>query len=127
MPAGSTTYGSRTTRRQPQRRSSSTFQRVHVRAPISQIKWDRKFRALLLVVLALIGWIGVHGMLTLIHTRAQSQHELQLVSTLAAQNRRLRAEQAALSKPSTIMSDARSLGMIQADEQSYVVTGLPNR
>jgi cell division protein FtsB len=98
--------------------------RVHVRAPISRIQWDRKFRALLLAVLALIGWIGVHGVITLIHTHDQAEHELQLVSSLVAANHQLEARQAALGQRQTIIRDARALGMVQAHEQAYVVTGL---
>lgn len=115
-PARSSTYA----------RRSSRPVRVQSRFAVSRVRWDRKFRTLMLMVLALVGWIGVHGMLTLIHTRAQAEHELQQVAALAAQNRRLAALQKSLRQPATIKRDARALGMVGAGERSYVVTGVSN-
>lgn len=92
---------------------------------ISQIRWDRKFRAVMLVVLALIGYLGVKGMLDLMAARAQAEQQQAIVHTLARQNRMLEREQTSLSQPATIIRDARALGMVRAGERAYSVTGLP--
>ena len=112
MPSASSTYGS--PRRVAQRRG------------LSKVQWDRKFRTVLLIVLALIAWIGIHACLTLLNTRDQARNERQLVSSLAASNHRLEAELHSLNTPATIIRDARALGMIRKGEQAYVVSNLPN-
>ena len=94
---------------------------------LSKVQWDRKFRTALLIVLAIVGWIGVHACLTLLHTRDQARNERQIVSALAASNHRLEAELQSLNTPATIMRDARALGMIRQGEQAYVVSNLPSR
>jgi cell division protein FtsB len=96
------------------------------RPGVSKVRWDRKFRTLLLMVLALIGWIGIHAGLTLWHTHEQAQTEQHIVSALAAQNRKLQGQLVSLNQPATIIRDARVLGMIRKGEQAYVVTGLPH-
>ena len=95
--------------------------------PLSRIKWDRAFRTVMLVVLALVAYLGVKGMLTLLATHAQAQQQQAIVHTLARQNRRLESLQHSLSQPATIMRDARALGMVRAGERSYSVTGLSGR
>jgi cell division protein FtsB len=97
-----------------------------MRLPISRVRWDRKFRTIMLVVLAFVAYLGIKGMLTLLATRAQAEQQQAIVRTLARQNRHLEQEQAALKQPATIMRDARALGMVEAGERSYVVTGLPS-
>jgi cell division protein FtsB len=100
---------------------------VAMRLPISGIRWDRKLRTTMLVVLALVGWIGVRGISTLISTRAQAEQEHALVTTLARENHQLAAQAQSLRQPATIMTIARSLGMVKAGERPFVVTGLSNR
>jgi len=79
----------------------------------------------MLCVLALIGYIGLKAMLALIATHSQAQQELSLVSSLQRQNRALQRQQQQLSQPTTIISEARALGMVRVGEKPYVVTGLP--
>ena len=117
MPSASSTYGSRARAAPPRR--------VATRRGLSKVQWDRKFRTVLLIVLALIGWIGIHAGLTLLHTRDQARNERQIVATLAASNRRLEADLLSLNQPATIIRDARALGMIRPGEQTYVVSNLP--
>ncbi len=92
--------------------------------PISRIKWDRAFRTVMLFVLALVAYLGIKGMITLISTRSQAEQQLTIVGTLARQNKHLEQLQHSLTQPSTIIRDARSLGMVKAGERSYSVTGL---
>lgn len=92
--------------------------------PISKIKWDRAFRTVMLVVLALVAYLGIKGMITLLSTRAQAEQQQAIVHTLARQNKHLEQLQRSLGQPSTIIRDARALGMVRAGERSYSVTGL---
>jgi hypothetical protein len=78
----------------------------------------------MLCVLALIGWLGLKAFLALIATHAQAQQELGLVQSLRRQNQALLQQQRELGQRSTIIRDARALGMVRAGEKSYVVTGL---
>jgi cell division protein FtsB len=96
------------------------------RAGRGRVSWERKLRALMLCVLALIGWIGLKAMLALIATHGQAQQELNLVSSLQREHRTLQRQQAQLNQPSTIIGEARALGMVRAGEKPYVVTGLPS-
>jgi cell division protein FtsB len=79
----------------------------------------------MLVVLALVGYIGVKGMANLLAARAQAEEQQTIVHTLARQNRRLEQQQQSLEQPATIIRDARALGMVRAGERAYAVTGLP--
>jgi cell division protein FtsB len=115
------------TRRTASTRSRATPRPVAPRLNLSKVKWDRKFRTAMLVVLGLVGWLGVQGATSLIATRSQAEQEQAIVHRLAAENRRLAAEQRALTQPATIVRTARSLGMVRANERAYAVTGLPGR
>jgi cell division protein FtsB len=99
--------------------------RVQSRFTVSKIRWDRKFRTLMLLVLALVLWLGLHAAMSLMHTRAQADRQLQQVSNLVSQNRKLEAQQKSLHQSGTIMRDARALGMVRDGERPFVVTGLP--
>jgi cell division protein FtsB len=60
-------------------------------------------------------------------TRAADQQQQAIVRSLQSQNRALLAQQHSLNEPDTIIEDARSLGMVRPNEQSFVVSGLPNQ
>ena len=96
------------------------------RLPVSRIGWDRKFRLVMVVVLALVSWIGIRAAVALLSARAQAAQETSLVSSLEAQHRRLLAQERALHQTATIMRDARQLGMVRAGERSYVVVSPGN-
>ncbi len=89
------------------------------RLPMSKIGWDKKFRLAMIVVFALVGWIGLKAGLALMAARSQSAQEVSLVSSLQAQHRRLVAQEKALHQPATIVRDARQLGMVRSTERSY--------
>jgi cell division protein FtsB len=88
------------------------------------IRWDRQLRLIMLGVLGLVGWVGVHAALNMLATRSQALQEESLVQSLAGQNRALEQEARSLSQPATIIRDARALGMVRVGERGYVVTGL---
>jgi len=118
-PGQTTTAGSRRT-------SSSqrtTPRVVNQRLPRSKVGWDRKFRTLMLVVLALVGWLGLKAGLAVYAAHQQASQEQGIVSRLEAQHRSLVARKDALGQPATIVRDARHLGMVRAGERPYVVIG----
>ena len=47
------------------------------------------------------------------------------MAALRAENHRLRARRAALTRPSALEREARRLGMVKAGEKEYVVRDLP--
>lgn len=100
---------------------------VRTRLPNSRIRWDRKLRLTMLVVLGLVGWVGLHAFLAMMRARAQSNQELSLVSALRRENQALAQQARALQQPATIIRDARALGMVRTGERAYVITGLPSR
>jgi len=100
-------------------------QRVDARLPISKVRWDRKFRALMLAVFLLVGWIGIGAFHALMSTHTQATQERALVSSLARQNHQLERTKASLSQPEAIERAARALGMVRSGERSFVVSGLP--
>jgi cell division protein FtsB len=82
--------------------------------------------SLLLVLAVVLGLYVQHG-LSYLSTRSQADAEQALVQRLARENRALEAQQRALNDTSTIIRDARALGMVKAGERPYVITGLPAR
>jgi cell division protein FtsB len=79
----------------------------------------------MLGVFALVTAIGVQGVVTYMHSRAEADQQLAVVQSLAHANRALLRQQASLNNPATIVQDARALGMVRQGERAYVVTGLP--
>lgn len=57
--------------------------------------------------------------------RGQAEQQQAVVRQLARQNAALLAEQRSLNDPSTIVRDARTLGMVRPGERPYAVIGLP--
>jgi cell division protein FtsB len=94
---------------------------------MSKVGWDKKFRLVMIIVFAMVSWIGLKAGLALLSARSQSAQEISLVSSLKAQHRRLVAQEKALHQPATIMREARQLGMVQSGERSYVVVGSSGR
>ena len=120
MPPRSHTAAARNARTSRSQDTHARPRQVTQRLPISKIGWDRKFRFVMLVVVAMVGWIGLKAGLALMSARAQAAQETSLVSSLERQHRQLAAQRNALYQKATIMRDARQLGMIQAGERTFV-------
>ncbi len=123
-----TATGRSATARSASSRAGTARPRPHglnVRGPVSGIRWDRLGRIALLAVFVLVAGIGVQGARSFMQTRAQAQQQTAIVQGLQRENRRLSQLQSSLKNPQTIVLDARALGMVQAGEQSFAVTGLP--
>ena len=120
MPPRSHTAAARNARTSRSHSTHTRPRQVAQRLPISKIGWDRKFRYVMLVVVALVGWIGLKAGLALMSARAQAAQETSLISSLERQHRQLLSKERALHQKATILRDARQLGMIEAGERTYV-------
>jgi cell division protein FtsB len=96
-----------------------------VRAPKIRVRWERVGRIGLLLVLVVVVGLYVEHALAYVSTRAQANAQQAIVNRLTRQNTALEAYQRSLNNPATIVRDARALGMIRPNEQSFSVTGLP--
>jgi cell division protein FtsB len=94
---------------------------------MSKIGWDKKFRLVMIVVFALVGWFGLRAGLALLAARSQAAQEVSLVSSLEAQHRTLVVQERALHQPATIIRDARQLGMVKPGERAYAVVAASGR
>jgi cell division protein FtsB len=96
---------------------------VTARPPLLRVRWDRAGRIGLLVVLTIVVGLYVQHTLSYLSVSAQASQQQAIVARLARQNAQLAAEQQSLNEPSTIVRDARALGMVRPDERAYVITG----
>ncbi len=96
------------------------------RPPRLRVRWERVGRVGLLVVLAVVVGLYVEHTLSYFATRAQSEHQQAIVTRLAHENARLARQAKSLTQPSTIVSQARALGMVRPDERPYVIKGAPS-
>jgi cell division protein FtsB len=99
---------------------------VAARRIASRVRWDRIGRVGLLVVLCVVAGLYVQQALAYLAVRSQADHQRAIVHQLSGANAALRSQQHSLNEPSTIVSDARGLGMVSVGEHPYEVTGLPS-
>ncbi len=69
MPPRSHTAAARNARTARSHETHARPRQVAQRLPISKVGWDRKFRFVMLVVVALVGWIGLKAGLALMAAR----------------------------------------------------------
>ena len=91
-----------------------------------RVRWDRIGRVGLLVVLCVVAGLYVQQALAFLAVRSQADSQKAIVQQLSHANTALRAQRRSLNEPSTIVSDARALGMVRVGEHPYEVTGLPS-
>jgi cell division protein FtsB len=126
MPPRSHSAAARNARTSRSQNTHAAPRQVAQRLPISKIGWDRKFRIVMLVVVAMVGYIGLKAGLALYAAHNQAAAESSLVSSLEKQHTRLVAQERALHQKPTIIRDARQLGMVAAGERPYVIVGSGN-
>jgi len=116
-------------RRQNTRKATSRPRRVRVasRGLRGRVRWDRVGRVSLLVVLGIVAGLYVQRGIAYFSVRSQADQQRAIVQQLSRSNASLRAQQRSLNEPSTILSEARALGMVRPGEHPYEVTGLPGR
>ena len=79
----------------------------------------------LLIVLCVVAGLYVQQALAYFAVRSQDNQQKAIVHQLSRTNASLRAQQRSLNDPTTILRDARALGMVRVGEHPYEVTGLP--
>jgi cell division protein FtsB len=91
----------------------------------TRIRWDRLGRVALIGVFAFVLFLYIGPAARWVSTYHQAEQQRAEVAALHAENLKLRAQQRALRRPSSLEREARSLGMVKAGEKSYVIEGLP--
>jgi cell division protein FtsB len=91
----------------------------------STVRWDRVGRVALLLLLGVVLLLYVNPAIDYVRTWQAANAKHDQVSRLQAENKRLRARKAALSRPATLEHEARALGMVKPGERAYVIRGLP--
>src|ERR1700749_567012 len=109
-------------RRQP-RSAPRKPPRLISRPPKLRVRWERVGRIGLLVVLGIVVALYVEHTLSYFSTRSQAEQQRALLTPLRRQNAQLAQETKSLNSPSTIISQARALGMVRLNERPYVITG----
>ena len=99
--------------------------RVGSRGLRGRVRWDRVGRVSLLLVLCVVAGLYVQRGVAYFSVHAQANQQRAIVQQLTRSNASLRAQQQSLGEPSTILTDARALGMVRPGEHPYEVTGLP--
>jgi cell division protein FtsL len=89
---------------------------------MARVRWDRVGRIGLLLVLGVVACVYAEHIVSFVTTKAQDDRQLAVVHTLMADNARLARQQKSLGQASTIIADARKLGMVLTGEHPYVVT-----
>jgi cell division protein FtsL len=106
-------------RAKPARASARTAPRA------ARVRWDRLGRLAMLGVLVALLYLYLSAGIRVFSTWHEARRNSALVSQLERQNRQLRAEQSSLSRHSTVVREARQLGMDKPGEQAYVIPNLP--
>jgi cell division protein FtsB len=129
MPPARSASASPAPRRQPRAtpRPPRKPQKVTLRSPKLRVRWERVGRYGLLFVLVIVVGLYVEHTLSYVSTRSQSDQQHAIVNRLTRQNRALARQLSSLNDPVTIVRDARTLGMVRPGEQSYAMTGQPQR
>jgi cell division protein FtsB len=91
----------------------------------TRIRWDRLGRWALIGVFAFVLFLYIGPAARWVTTYRQAKEKRAEVAALHVENRRLRAQQRVLRRPSAQEREARRLGMVKAGEKSYVIEGLP--
>jgi cell division protein FtsB len=89
----------------------------------TRIRWDRLGRWALVGVFAFVLLLYVGPAARWVSTYRQAKEKRAEVAQLQAQNRSLRSRQASLEGASSLERQARRLGMVQAGEKLYVISG----
>jgi cell division protein FtsB len=98
--------------------------RIATKTTAARIRWDRVGRVALLVAFCVVLGIWVQDGLQWIRAKQASDAQQAIVARLSRDNAALQRQERSLQNPATIERDARALGMVQAGERPYVVTGL---
>ena len=100
--------------------------RVRLRAPHLRVRWERVGRIGLLVVLAVVIGLYADHAISYLTTRSESNRQHAIVTRLKRQNAYSERRERSLNDLSTILAQARALGMVRPGEQPYAIVGQPS-
>ncbi len=95
------------------------------RARGARVRWDRLARVAMLCVLAALVYLYVSAGVHMFSTWRQARHDSATVAAMGREHKLLVQQHEALSAPGTLEAEARQLGMMNRNEQPYVISGLP--
>jgi hypothetical protein len=98
---------------------------VVARRAAERIRWDRVGRVALLVTLGIVVCLYIQPALSIFNTWRAERQQATVVHQLLGSNASLERQVKALGRSSTIVADARALGMVRSGEKPYVVLGMP--
>jgi cell division protein FtsB len=122
-PRAATPAERRRARAQPARKP----QRVTLRAPHPRVRWERVGRVALLVVLAVVIGLYAQRAISFLTARTEANRQNAIVARLKHQNAYFEQRQRSLDDLSSILVQARKLGMVRPGEQPYAIIGQPSR
>jgi cell division protein FtsB len=125
MPSARTATAAPRRQSRQSRRPPSKPRVVAMRELRSRVRWDRVGRVGLLIVLCVVAGLYVQQGLSYLAVRSQANRQQAIVQQLTRSNKSLRAQQSSLNSPTTILRDARALGMVRVGEHPYEISGLP--
>jgi hypothetical protein len=91
------------------------------------VRWERVGRIALLVVLAVVIGLYADHAISFFTARAESNRQHAIVTRLERQDAYLEQRQRSLNDLSSILAQARKLGMVRPGEQPYAIIGQPSR
>lgn len=94
--------------------------------PLDRVRWDRLGRIAMLFVLAALFYLYVSAGVRLFSTWREARGDSAQVSMLEHEHAMLVRQHETLGRRGSVEAEARKLGMMKANEQPYVITGLPN-
>jgi cell division protein FtsB len=96
-----------------------------MRQAATRVRWDRVGRVALLVTLGIVVCLYIEPALSLLNTWRAERRQANVVHQLLRSNAALERQVKSLNRPSTVVADARTLGMVRSGEKPYVILGLP--
>ena len=92
----------------------------------ARIRWDRVSRVAMLFVLAVLLYLAISPIRSLISEMHLSAARSAQLQRLQRTSNELAAQLHGLSQASTAGAEARNLGYVRPGEHEFVITGLPN-
>jgi cell division protein FtsB len=80
----------------------------------------------MLCVLGALLYLYLSAGVSLVSTWKEARSDSAQLAALERQHAALEARHTSLTNPTTLVPEARRLGMIRPGEQTYVITGLPS-
>ncbi|HWF75016.1 MAG TPA: hypothetical protein VG186_16825 [Solirubrobacteraceae bacterium] len=96
-----------------------------VRQAAARVRWDRVGRVALLVTLGIVVCLYIQPALSILNTWRAERRQANVVHQLLRSNAALERQVKSLNRTSTVLADARALGMVRTGEKPYVILGMP--